>query len=121
MSFFITLRGHFSLFSRFFERKAQAKVGKFTFVSTKLASKRAIKSGGSYSRCDFQSFAIKSISAHASQARARAEIIPKRIVSFPSEEEPEYWYLGQDPSTVATNAILVVTRAKQNIVYTRFH
>ena len=103
----MTLHGHFSLFSRFFERKAQHKVGKLTFVSTKLASKRAIKLSGVYSRCDFQSFAIQNISVHASQARARAEIIPKLIASFPSEKEPEYWSIVLDTSNVATKAILI--------------
>ena len=121
MSFFITLRGHLSLFSRFFERKAQAKVGKFTFVSTKLASKRAIKLSGSYSRLFFQSFAIKSISRNVSRARAQHEMTPKRITSFPSEKEPVHWSLVNDPPSLATKAILVNLQAKQIILYSRFH
>ena len=82
MSFFIPLHGHFSLFPGFFERKAYEKVGKFTFVSTKLASKRAIKLGGGYSRRFFQRFAPKTISRIVSPAEALREITPVTIESF---------------------------------------
>ena len=104
------------IFSRFVLRKAYHKVGKFTFVSTKLASKQAIKLGGSYLRCVFQSFAIKNISGNASQERARPEIITERIVSFPSERELEYWSIVLDTTNVASTSTLVILQAEQIIV-----
>ena len=55
-----------------------AKTGLFTFVSTKLASTRAIKLSRINSRRFFQSFATKSISRVASQADALREITPER-------------------------------------------
>ena len=121
MSFFIPHHGHFSIISRFFERKAHAKVGKFTFVSTKLASKRAIKSSGANSRLFFQSIAIKRISRTVSRARAQHEIPANQNASFPSEKVPENWSLGLVASTVATKAILVKHEAKQIILYCLFH
>ena len=116
MSFFITLRGHFSLFPGFFERKAYVKVGKFTFVSTKLASKRAIKLSGSYSRLFIQSIAIKSISRHVFRARARREITQYRNASFASEKETENRSGRLVVPIVATTSTLVTSRAEQIII-----
>ena len=117
----MTLYFHFHFFFRIFERKAYHKVGKFTFVSTKLASKRAIKLGGSNSRCYFQSFAIKSISRLVSRARAHREITPMRNASFPSQKRLKYRSLIVDQSSVATKSMLVRLRRKQIIIYIRFH
>ena len=77
------------IFLRFFWWKSQEKVGKFTFVSTKLASKRAIKLGGGYSRHFFQRFAPKTISRIVSPAEALREITPVTIESFFVVKKPQ--------------------------------
>ena len=92
-----------------------------SFVSTKLASKRAIKLGGSNSRRYFQSFGIKSISRIVSRARAQHEIAPKRNASFPSQKRLDNRSLVLDRSSVNTKSMLVI-RGTKIILYTSiFH
>ena len=109
------------IFSRFFEQKAYHKVGKFTFVSTKLASKRAIKLGGSNSRRYFQSFATKSISRIVTRGRAQHEIAPKQNTSFPSQKRLDNRTLVLDRSSVTTKSMLVIQVTKIILYNSIFH